>query len=152
MKHFNRKIMGHVFLITIAVIFILPCTVFSTQRLSVSVKIANMRSGPGEEHPEMWQVEKYHPLVVVEKKGSWYKVKDFEGDMAWIYSSLLDDTQSVITVKDECNVRSKPAMDGQVLFKVEKGIPFKVLEKKDNWIKIKHADNDIGWIYNTLVW
>lgn len=152
MKHFNKKKIINVFLIIMAVMLVFPWSVFSAQRMSVSVDIANMRSGPGKEHSEMWQVEKYHPLIVVEKKDNWYKVKDFEGDMAWIYNSLLDNTSSVITIKNECNVRSKPGMDGQILFTVEKGIPFKVLQKEGSWIKIKHADNDIGWIYKTLVW
>lgn len=152
MKYFIQKHVIHVFLITMTVMLIFPCAVFSAQRLAVSVNIANMRSGPGTEYPEMWQVEKYHPFIVIEKKGNWYKVKDFEGDMAWVFNSLLDNTPCVITVKDDCNVRSKPGMDGQILFTVEKGIPFKVLEEQGSWIKIKHADNDIGWIYKTLVW
>lgn len=152
MKHFHKKTIMNIFLITMAVALIFPSGVLSAQRLAVGVKVANMRSGPGKEHPEMWQVEKFHPLIVVEKKGNWYKVKDFEGDIAWIHKSLLNNTQSVITIKNNCNVRSKAGKDGRILFTVEKGIPFKVLKKKGNWIKIKHADNDIGWIYKTLVW
>ncbi|MEA1968433.1 MAG: SH3 domain-containing protein, partial [Thermodesulfobacteriota bacterium] len=39
-----------------------------------------------------------------------------------------------------------------VVFSVEKGVPFKVLQKKGNWMKIEHSDGDVGWIYKTLVW
>jgi len=35
---------------------------------------------------------------------------------------------------------------------VEKGIPFKVLGHKDNWLHVEHADGDQGWIHASLVW
>ncbi|MGD8882880.1 MAG: SH3 domain-containing protein, partial [Desulfobacterales bacterium] len=35
---------------------------------------------------------------------------------------------------------------------VEKGIPFKVLKRENNWIHIEHADGDKGWIHKSLVW
>ncbi len=144
--------MANVFWVVMAVMLLLPCGTFAKERLSVNVQTANMRSGPGKQHPEMWQVEKYHPVIVIEKKGDWYKIKDFENDSAWVYKPLLGKIPSVITIKDKCNVRSKANKSGRVLFKVDKGVPFKVIEKRGNWIRIKHADNSIGWIYKTLVW
>ena len=97
-------------------------------------------------------MEKFHPLLIIEKKGVWYKIKDFEGDMAWVHSSLLGKINGVITTKAKCNVRSKPNKGGKILFTVERGVPFKVLKRNGNWIRIKHADGEIGWIYNSLVW
>jgi SH3-like domain-containing protein len=38
------------------------------------------------------------------------------------------------------------------VFDADKGTPFKVLEKKDRWIKVQHADGDTGWIFSSLVW
>ena len=139
-------------LAAMAVLFILPGLVFAQERLSVTAGIANMRSGPGTKYDVLWQVEQYHPVIIVEKKGDWYKIKDFENDAAWLHKSLLSKIKGVITIKDKCNIRSKPDTKSQVLFTVEKGVPFKVLERKGNWIKIEHADGDVGWIYKTLVW
>ena len=139
-------------LAAMAVLFILPGLVFAQERLSVTAGIANMRSGPGTKYDVLWQVEQYHPVRIVEKKGDWYKIKDFENDAAWLHKSLLSKIKGVITIKDKCNIRSKPDTKSQVLFTVEKGVPFKVLERKENWIKIEHADGDVGWIYKTLVW
>jgi len=129
-----------------------PAAGAAQERLSVNVDTANMRSGPGTNHDELWQVEKYHPVVVVEKQKDWYKIKDFENDMAWIHKSLLSSASSVITIKDKCNIRSGPGTDNPIVFTAERGVPFRVLETKGSWIKIQHADNDIGWIYKTLVW
>jgi SH3-like domain-containing protein len=137
----------------IFVVMVLPGIVLAQERLSVKSDIANMRSGPGSKKFDvLWQVEQYHPVMIIEKKGNWYKIKDFENDLAWLHKSLLGNAKSVITIKDKCNVRSKASTKSQVLFIVEKGVPFKVLDKKGNWIKIEHADGDIGWIHKKLVW
>jgi SH3-like domain-containing protein len=152
MKHLTIEVVIKTMLTVTAVLLILPGLVFAQERLSVSAGIANMRSGPGTKYDVLWQVEQYHPVRIVEKKGNWYKIKDFENDVAWLHKSLLDKTEGVITIKDKCNVRSKAGTKSQVLFTVEKGVPFKVLSRKGNWIKIEHADGDVGWIYKTLVW
>ena len=50
------------------------------------------------------------------------------------------------------NVREGPGKDTKVLFQAESGVSFKVEEKKDKWLRVKHADGDTGWIHETLVW
>ncbi|MBF0572984.1 MAG: SH3 domain-containing protein, partial [Desulfamplus sp.] len=30
--------------------------------------------------------------------------------------------------------------------------PFKVLENKDEWVKVQHADGETGWIFKSLLW
>lgn len=138
--------------IIIVSILFLPGYLNAQERLTVTASIANMRSGAGTNYDVLWQVERYHPFLVIEKKGNWYKIQDFEKDTAWLHKSLLGKAQGVITIKDKCNVRSKPSTKSSVLFTVERGVPFKVLSKQGNWIKIEHADGDVGWIYHTLVW
>jgi len=139
-------------LAVIAVSLVIPGLVFAQERLSVTASIANMRSGPGTKYDVLWQVEQYHPVRIIEKRGNWYKIKDFENDVAWLHKSLLGKIKSVITIKDKCNIRTKSNTKSQVLFTVEKGVPFKVLAREGNWIKVEHADGDVGWIYKTLVW
>jgi SH3-like domain-containing protein len=152
MKHLNIEVIIETLIASITILLILPGLIYAQERLCVTAGIANMRSGPGTKYDVLWQVEQYHPVLIIEKKGNWYKIKDFENDVAWVHKSLLGKMEGVITIKDKCNVRSKPSTKGRVLFTVEKGVPFKVLARKGNWIKIEHADGDVGWIYKTLVW
>lgn len=124
----------------------------AAERYSIKTPEANIRSGPGTQYEWMWQVGKYFPIEVVQKKGNWYLFRDFEGDEGWIHNSLLDKAPTVVTVKEKCNVRSGPGTDDPILFSVGLGIPFKVLERKGNWIRVEHADGDQGWIHQSLVW
>ncbi|MEA2061655.1 MAG: SH3 domain-containing protein [Thermodesulfobacteriota bacterium] len=134
------------------IIMIMAGPAWGEERLCIESKIANIRSGPGTDNEVLWQVERYHPVNIVEKKGKWYRFTDFEGDFGWVHVALVGKTRSVITIKDECNVRTGPGTDNPVTFLVEKGVPFKVLARKGNWLKIEHSDGDTGWIYKTLVW
>lgn len=122
------------------------------ERMAVSGPVANIRSGPGTNHNVLWKVEKFFPLIVIDKSGEWYQFKDFEGDRGWIHRSLVDKTPTVITKNDKCNIRSGPGTSHNILFTVEKGIPFKVLKSEGSWIYIEHSDGDKGWIHKSLVW
>lgn len=126
------------------------------QKLAVNASVANIRSGPGTGYEVLWQVEKYTPMLFVDKDktGKWYYIKDFEGTIGWINKDLMTKMDTVITKpRDErCNIRSGPGTNNDVIFKAIKGVPFKVLERKGNWIHLQHADGDKGWIHKNLVW
>lgn len=124
----------------------------SAERLAVSAPVANIRSGPGTRHNVLWKVEKYFPLLVIEKSGQWYHFEDFEGDKGWVHQSLVSKISAVITKNDACNIRSGPGTSNKIIFTVEKGIPFRVLKREGSWIYIEHADGDKGWIHKSLVW
>jgi SH3-like domain-containing protein len=124
----------------------------AAERMAVAASTANVRSGPGTKNDQLWQVEKYYPVMVVEKKGGWCRIKDFEGDEGWIEASLLDKTNTVIVRVPKCNVRSGPGTEHETAFSVTKGIPFKVLQTKGQWLQVEHADGDSGWVMKNLVW
>ena len=124
----------------------------SAERLAVSAPVANIRSGPGTRHNVLWKVEKYFPVRIIEKSGEWYHFEDFEGDKGWVHQSLVRKIPAVVTKNDACNIRSGPGTNHKIIFTVEKGIPFKVLERKGSWIHIEHADGDKGWIHKSLIW
>lgn len=122
------------------------------ERVAVKGDKANVRAQPSTQSDTLWQVEKYHPLLVIEKKGKWYRFKDFEGDMGWIHSSLVDKTPTVIVRVRRANIRTDPGTRHNLAFDANKGTPFKVLEEKGRWLKVEHADGDVGWIFKSLVW
>ncbi len=138
--------------IIIIILIIASAGIANAERLAVSSPVANIRSGPGTNHNVLWKVEQYFPILVIEKSGEWYRFEDFEGDKGWVHRSLVSKIPAVITRSDSSNIRSGPGTSHQVLFTVEKGIPFKVLKRQKSWIHIEHADGDKGWIHKSLVW
>ena len=123
------------------------------ERMSVSASKANIRSGPGTAKYEvLWEVERYQPLKVVRRQGEWVFFRDFEGDEGWIHGSLLGKEATVITRTDMVNIRSGPGTQHDIVFKAERGVPFRVLKRQGDWIQIQGADDDKGWIHKKLVW
>ena len=133
-------------------VILLTNSLAMAERLSVSSRIANIRSGPGTDYEILWKVESYYPIVVLKKSGSWINFRDFEGDEGWIHTSLVRKKPTVITIKNKCNVRTGPGTNHEVVFTVENGIPFLIIDRQKSWIQIKHADGDRGWIHKSLVW
>ena len=134
------------------------------ERLTIIAAVANIRSGPESNSDILWKAVKYYPVYVnkkcanycsfflLKKSDSWYYFQDFEDDRGWVHKSLVGSVPAVITKKDLCNIRSGPSAKDKILFSVEKGIPFKVLEKKGRWLHVEHSDGDRGWIFDALVW
>lgn len=147
-----RRISFSVGIVLLACFMMVAQSAAADERVSVRSNTANIRSGPGLNEMALWQVEKYFPLVVVEKKGEWYKVKDFEGDQGWVHTSVIDKTRSVIVKSNKCNVRKGPGTEHGIVFTVEKGIPFRVLQAKGDWLEVEHSDGDRGWLFKPLVW
>jgi SH3-like domain-containing protein len=159
MKTQDKKKLLITFLYLSSFLVILFCFVtsysdfaYAGERLAVSVSIANIRSGPGTNYDTLWQVNKYYPISVIKKVGSWLKFVDFEGDKGWIKNTLVRKIPTVITIKEDCNIRSGPGTKYQIVFKAERGVAFKVIKEEGRWIHVRHADGDKGWIYKPLVW
>jgi SH3-like domain-containing protein len=139
-------------LIYTVLVFVLSVGTASAERLSVAVNKANVRSGPGKNYEVLWSVGKYFPVDIIKTSGDWREIRDYEGDVGWIHHSLLKEIPSVIVKGSLVNVREGPGKDTKVLFQAESGVCFKVEEKKDKWLRVKHADGDTGWIHESLVW
>ncbi len=122
------------------------------ERLSVAVREANIRSGPGFQHGVIWKADRYYPLEILKKVGEWRQFRDYEGDEGWIHQSIVSDIPTVITTRENCNVRANPSLEAEIRFTVESGIPFKILKREKPWIQVEHADGDTGWIHESLVW
>ena len=149
----NRKTIGMKRYSTLLIILVvINAGAAMAERMAVVSPVANIRSGPGTQYDVLWKVQKYYPLLVIEKSESWYYFRDFEDDKGWVHQSMVKKVEAVITIKDLCNVRSGPGTGEKILFTVEKGIPFRVLKRTDHWLQIEHADGDKGWIHDSLVW
>ena len=133
-------------------LIVLTAGAAEAQRMTVTASVANIRNGPGTGYQIIWKVEKYHPIHVIETAGAWYRFRDFEKDEGWVHKSLTGKIPAVITKRNDCNIRSGPGTSHEVVFKVEKGIPFKVIGRQGKWIHLEHADGDSGWIHSSLVW
>jgi len=127
-------------------------SIASAEMLSVKAQSANFRSSPNDKASIIYSADKFYPVEVVERKSGWVKVKDFEGDTAWVAERVLTKTQTIVIEAESANIREKPTTESEVVFKVAHGEVFKVAERKDDWVKVIDAHGDGGWIRADKTW
>ncbi|MBL8740138.1 MAG: SH3 domain-containing protein [Myxococcales bacterium] len=126
--------------------------VASAEILSVKGTSANFRERPHEAAKIKFSADKFYPVEVLERKAGWAKVKDFEGDEAWVAERMLQKQPSVVIAVDRANIRESAETASDVVFKAEKGEVFKIEERKGQWLKVVDAKGDGGWIRGDMTW
>ena len=149
--------MKYTFLVLICILTLFISSNCLAEMLSVSGDNVNLRSGPGTKYQVKWEYGKGFPLKVIDKKGDWVKVQDFENDRGWIYKPLLTPKGHLIVKvfknkNKRINIRSGPGTRYRVVGKAYYGVVFETLEQKNGWAKVKHETGLVGWIKRTLVW
>lgn len=127
----------------------------NAEALCVKEKRANLRQGPGLHFEKLWEVYKYMPFKKLDEKGSWLRIQDMDGDIYWIFKKLVTGAYKCAVAKqNKTNFRKGPGTNHAKVpwSPVDKYFSMKVLEEKNNWVKIEAEDGDIAWIYRPLVW
>jgi SH3-like domain-containing protein len=151
----TRSIPGRqyvIFFFTALLLAVLPTQVARCEYLTVVKDGVNIRSGPSTRKEILWEVFKGFPLKVVEKKGGWSQVMDFEGDKGWIYSPLLSREKRVIVKSNTVNMRKGPGLNYDVVATVKYGVVLKPVGSEREWIKVIHSGGTTGWIHKPLIW
>lgn len=139
-------------IIFIPILLLLPVTSWS---VCVSKQRANLRSGPGAKYRKTWTVGKFTPLVVVDAKSGWYKVKDVDHETHWIHSSLVSSSIKCLTVKiKRASLRAGPGskFPRTAYQRADLYTPFRKIDKQGAWYKVADASGNTFWIYETSVW
>lgn len=125
--------------------------------LSIAGDDVNMRSGPGTNYKIMWKLGKGFPLMVLKKKGAWYRVRDFEGTIGWVHEDVTSSTPSMIVKVNKnsnkkINIRSGPGTKHRIIAKAHYGVVLTTLQQKDGWVQVQHEKGVTGWVERSLVW
>ena len=141
----------------ISTFLILSVTSAMAEMISVKGNKINLRKGPGTKYSILWEYGDGYPLEIIQKKGNWIKVKDFEKDSGWVHKSLLNYSPHVIVKvnrnnNSKINIRKGPGTSEQIVGKAQYGVVFKTLTRKSGWINIEHESGLKGWIKENLLW
>ncbi len=125
-----------------------------SQMVSIVRDNVNIRSGPGKKYQVLWELDLGMPLRIVETRGNWYKVSDFEGDVGWVYKTMVTRTPHLVVRKGvgRVTIYSKPASSAKIVGQAESGVVFRTLDRKTGWAKVRHQSGLTGWIQRDLLW
>lgn len=122
--------------------------------VSVNHPKLNVRRGPSTDYAIIMNYGKHFPLWVLDvARNGWLKVRDLDGDRGWVHPNLVKiEPHYVITRLAKCNIRTGVGTDNPIKFTAERGVVLEVLDEKDGWLKIRHADGDEGWMSAKIVY
>ena len=138
-------------------LFFSPLLCFA-KMVSVKGDNVNLRSGPGTNYSVKWKYGSGFPLRVLQQKGSWLKVEDFEKDSGWIHKNLTTPAGHMIVKVNKgkskkINIRKGPGTSYPIVGKAYYGVVFKTLKQQKGWAKVEHEEkNVVGWIKRSLLW
>lgn len=122
------------------------------QMVSVKGGVLNMRDGPGTHTQVLWELNRGYPLQVIERRGSWLKVRDFENDQGWVAASLTGRQPHHIVKAPVANLRAGPGTQHRIVGKAAYGDLLKTQEKRAGWVKVTREEGASGWVARRLIW
>ncbi len=121
----------------------------AAELLSVTSKLANVRSGPGSASETLWRVLRFTPFEVLGRTGAWVHVRDYDGDEGWVHGSILSKVRTVAVSSEKANLREAPG--GAVAWVLERGYPMRLLKTEGNWVQVTDGEAT-GWLHRSVVW
>ncbi len=94
------------------------------------------------------------PLEVVVDTAAWVKVRDPNGQLAWIEKSALGGGRSVMVKAETSLIRKQPRGDAEVVFRAARGLLLEVIGETDpyGWLPVRHVDGLAGWLPVNEIW
>lgn len=140
-------------ILTCSALVLLGTSPVYAETVSVIKDGTNVRTGPSTNDQVAMELFQGYPLKVVEKKGDWLKISDFENDNGWIYRTLVGPGSTVIVnAQTTINMRSEPSTSSAIVANIERGVVLTKISTKGDWTKVRHSKGAEGWIHQTLLW
>ena len=134
-------------------LFVLLAVPAAAEMVSVIHQPAELRAKPLVARSRiLGSLARYTPLEVLGSESEYYKVKDFSGQTGYIHRSLVGKSDSLVITGSVCNVRSGPNTEQPIVFKATRGEGFRAISRHGEWIEIRNAKGNAGWVWQNLTW
>ena len=120
---------------------------------TVGAAPAILYDAPSNKSGKLYVAPRGMPLEVVLSYGEWVKVRDANGDLAWIESKLLSNKRNVVVRGPNLKVRAAPDEASSAVFIADKGLLLEVSDPvASGWVKVRHKDGLTGYVKSNEVW
>jgi len=146
------KTPGRYRILLFCLLFVLGPAVCAAKMVSIAGDEVNLRVSPTLRGAVKWVLGRGFPLQVIQSRGKWIKVRDFENDAGWVYAPLTSSVPHMVVKKKLVNIRSGPGEKYQVTGQASYGVVFRTLQQTGSWVKVKHETGKTGWVARRVLW
>jgi SH3-like domain-containing protein len=114
---------------------------------------AILYDAPSLKADRLFVASRYYPFEVLVKLDQWTKVRDANGEVAWVENKALGDRQTAMVTVPLADVRAAPSAQSPLVFEAYKQVLLEVVEPPaEGWVKVRHRDGQQGFIRTAHVW
>lgn len=120
---------------------------------SVSQNGAILYDAPSTRAKKLYVASRQLPVEIISSDGTWVKVRDPQGDLAWIEQSALSTDRTVLVTAAVAEIRQHPDSQSPVVFKAQQGVVLELQAPSvPGWLQVRHADGSAGYVRLNQVW
>lgn len=120
---------------------------------TIGERPAILYDAPSARADRLFVASRHYPLEVLVKLDQWTKVRDVNGEVAWVENKSLGDRRTALVTVPLADVRGGPAATSPLVFEAYKHVLLEVVEPPaDGWVKVRHRDGQQGFIRVAHIW
>ena len=114
---------------------------------------AVLYDAPSVRADRLFIASRHYPFEVLVKLDQWTKVRDANGEVAWVENKSLGERQTVVVTVPLADVRAAPSAQSPLVFEAYKQVLLEITEAPaDGWVRVRHRDGQQGYIRLSHVW
>lgn len=120
---------------------------------SVGAAPAVLYDAPSVKGRKVFVAPRGMPVELVLTYGTWTKVRDAVGDLAWVESKMLIARRNVVVNAASARVREAAADSSSLVFTADKGVLLELVDAPAaGWAKVRHRDGQSGFVRAGEIW
>lgn len=120
---------------------------------SVGAAPAVLYDAPSVKGRKVFVAPRGMPVELVLTYGTWTKVRDAVGDLAWVESKMLSPRRNVVVNAASARVREAAADSSALVFTADKGVLLELVDAPAaGWAKVRHRDGQSGFVRAGEIW
>ena len=120
---------------------------------SLGPEAAILYDAPSTKADRLFVASRHYPFEVLVKLDQWTKVRDANGEVAWVENRALGDRATVMVTVPIADIRAGPGSHASLNFEAYKQVILEVVDPPaQGWVKVRHRDGEQGFIRVAHVW
>jgi SH3-like domain-containing protein len=108
---------------------------------------------PSTRADRLFVASRLYPFEVLVKLDHWTKVRDANGEVAWVENTALGTQRTVMVTVPLADVRAAASAQSALVFEAYKQVILELVEPPaDGWVKVRHRDGQQGFIRVAHIW
>jgi SH3-like domain-containing protein len=130
-----------------AILAALPALAAAAEYRALGDRPAILYDAPSQKADRLFVASRHYPFEVLVKLDQWTKVRDVNGEVAWVENKALGDRRTVLVTVPLADVRAEPNAQSTLVFEAYKQVLLEVMEAPvGEWVRVRHRDGQQGFI------